>query len=219
MEQDFQALGEKLYAAAQFKDDKVISDRLGKMIDYGIKRQDWYEDQRNRILVLGLGLLGLSSFLVTGMLNQAVDKMPMFRLMAMLSLLAIVGTSARVIHLYARGAREMYTHRNLAKIRSWFFAYVVNERVTDAAVYNEAEDSKNRKLLEEAWQKFIEGWKEYADKEKGFIVEDLQQVFILYLFQSMRRRSLRRMIDAAINGSYFIALFLAGTIITAAVRV
>ena len=219
MERDFQQIGEELFSEAKFDDPKAILDRLGKMIDYGIKRQDWYEDQRNKILVLGLALLGLSSFLVAGILNQSVEKMPLFRGSAMVSLLAIVATSARIVYLYATGARETYTHRKLANIRSWFFAYVVNDSVADAAIYDEAKDSQNRKSLENAWAKFLGGWKEYAEKKNGFIVEDLQQVFILYLFQSMRRRSLRKMIDAAIHGSYFIACFLALTIITAAVRV
>ena len=145
--------------------------------------------------------------------------MPLFRGFAMLSLLAIIATSVRIAYLYGTGAREKYTHRKLANIRSWFFAYVVNDSVIDAAIYDEVNDSGHRKSLENAWAKFLVGWKEYAEKKNGFVVEDLQQVFVLYLFQGMRRRSLRKMIDAAILGSYFIACFLALTIVAAAVRI
>lgn len=218
-DQTLQDIGEQLLAAKKFKDEKAISDRLGKMIDYGIKRQDWYEDQRNKILALGLTLLGLSSFLVSGLLNEKAQELVWFRAFATASLLAIVATSWRIISIYAQGASQQYTHRDLAKIRSWFFAYVVNDKVAEAAIFDSARHTNRQEVITLAWKKFVSGWNEYAEKKSGFVVEDLQQVFILYLFQAMRRTSLRKMINVATFGGRWIAFFLALTIVAAGFRI
>jgi hypothetical protein len=66
----FQKIGEQIAAEhEELWTRKDVPDRLYRMIDYAIKRQDWYEDQRNKTLSLAIGLLGLSSFLVAGLLN------------------------------------------------------------------------------------------------------------------------------------------------------
>ena len=216
----FQQIGETLLLGNIAPDRRnEISDRLAKMIDYAIKRQDWYEDQRNKTLSLGIALLGLASFLVAGILSSAVQPMIYFRFSAGLTLISIVGTAGWIIFEYVSGASENYTHRALADIRSWFFAYVIKEPVAKAAITDADRADENREVLIAAWKQFVAGWIDYEKRPDGFIAEDLQQVFILYLFQAMRRRSLRRMITAAYVGAIFIAAFLVPTIICAGLRI
>jgi hypothetical protein len=215
----FQQIGEDLLDNFDTVRRKEILDRLSKMIDYGIKRQDWYEDQRNKALTLGIALLGLASFLVTGLLNPAIATMVNFRFFAGATLISIVGTAGAIIAEYGSGASESYTHRDLADIRSWFFAYVVDRHVAQAAIANDHRKIENQAILREAWNKFVAGWIEYDQRPQGFVAEDLQQVFILYLFQAMRRNSLRKMISSAKIGASIIIILLTTTIICAMFRV
>src|SRR5262245_41891677 len=110
----FQQSGERIAAAGPTVDWEKKSDRLYRMIDYAIKRHDWYEDQRNKTLTLALGLLGLSSFLVAGLLSASVNEMLWFRGFASFTLVSVVVTALLIIHKYAVGAQQKYTHRSLA---------------------------------------------------------------------------------------------------------
>jgi hypothetical protein len=85
-----------------------------------------------------------------------------------------------------------YPYRKIADIRSWFFKY--NFDSLPAALSTEAEQAvKEVNEVAKAYKVFVDRWTEYANKERGFIEEDLQQVFILQLLQSYRRESLERM--------------------------
>jgi hypothetical protein len=219
-DQTFQQIGESVLPEIREDRRKEVLDRLAKMVDYGIKRQDWYEDQRNKTLSLGISMLALSSFLVAGLLSATIDKMVYFRVFAGLTLISIVLTAAAIILEYVKGANEKYTHRDLADIRSWFFRYVITEPVIDAAIANSTAQAPAKKaVIIDTWKKFVTAWAEYEKDPKGFIVEDLQQVFILYLFQAMRRRSLRKMISAATSGALIITILLLGTIVCAVFRI
>jgi len=214
----FQEIGEDLVPINGIWNTDTF-DRLHKMIDYAIRRQDWYEDQRNKILTLAIALLGLSSFLVAGLLSPAVEKMYWFRMAGGLTELSIVWSSFLIISEYAVGAQERYTHRNLADIRSWYSAYVIKDAEIDAARFNNDKQKENQETLMKAWENFVKGWLEYQQDGKRRGVEDLQQVFILYLFQGMRRRSLRKMVSYAVRGGKVIAIFLCLTIVCAALRI
>jgi MFS family permease len=108
-EETFQEIGATLVDSLDAARRKKVSARLGKMIDYAIKRQDWYEDQRNRALSLGISLLGLASFLVAGLLSAPVESMVYFRVFAGFTLGSIVLTAGGVILEYAIGAHESHT--------------------------------------------------------------------------------------------------------------
>lgn len=220
-ESNFQELGEGLTASPRDPAEiKNLSDRLGKMIDYAIKRHDWYDEQRNKALSLGLALLGLSSFLVGGLLGQSVEHLAYFRAFAALTLISIVITAVWIILEFGRGSSLTYTHRAVADIRSWYFAYTIrNEGGVDPAIYDVNKDEENRKSLLANWEQFLEKWNSYRIKKNGFIVEDLQQVFVLFLLQNIKRNSLRKMLQPAYVGGMIISVFLAITIICAAFRI
>jgi hypothetical protein len=215
----FQETGEQIANQHERIWTKETFDRLYKMIDYGVKRQDWYEDQRNKILSLAVALLGLSSFLVSGLLSPAVETMYLFRIFGFFTLLSIVTTALLIIHKYAQAAGEQYTHRSLADVRSWFFAYVVRDPEVLAASFVPARHQENSAALMRAWERFVRGWLEFQETNVRRGVEDLQQVFILYLFQAMRRRSLRAMLECASRGGQVIGVFLILTIIFAGLRI
>jgi hypothetical protein len=217
-EENFQTTGEKILSSLSRDWPKETHDRLWRMIDYAIKRQDWYEDQRNKVLSLGIALLGLASFLVGGLLTEQAGYMPLFRLSAVATLIALVLTATSVIYEYVKGGSSEYTHRELADIRSWFFAYTVRKEVLNAAVSDPQFNHQNKLALLDAWKEFVQQWSAYQAKDTRSITEDLQQVFILFLFQAMKRNSLRTMIERVKIGSYWIAILLTITIILAAIR-
>jgi hypothetical protein len=117
-EKPFREIGEKLVSSQHHTWEKETFDRLYRMIDYGIKRQDWYEDQRNKALSLAIALLGLSSFLVAGLLSPETKAMLWFRIFGGFTLISIASMALVIIGEYAKGATESYTHRSLADIRS-----------------------------------------------------------------------------------------------------
>ena len=215
----FQDIGKQAAAKREGIWTPEAFERLYKMIDYGIRRQDWYEDQRNKVLSLAIGLLGLSSFLVAGLLNSAAQELIWFRIFGGLTIISVVATALLIVLEYARGAQEQYTHRGLADIRSWFFAYVVSADVADAAIFDPRRNDQNKETLVAAWQKFVDGWMVYQGSDAGRGIEDLQQVFILYLFQAIRRKSLRAMVGYAVRGGAVIGVLLIPTVICAALRV
>lgn len=215
----FLEIGKLIVSADPAGLNDKTSDRLYRMIDYAIKRHDWYEDQRNKALSLAVTLLGLSSFLVAGLLNSEVKLMFWFRVSAGFTLISIVLTALLIIIEYARGAQENYTHRALADIRSWFFAYAIGNQVADAARLSPNNDTANRATIMAAWEKFVTGWMEIQKDATSRATEDLEQVFILYLFQAIRRVSLRRMLRIAMVGGQVAGFSLLVTIACATLRV
>lgn len=216
----FQTIGEGLIKAPENDADrKEISDRLGKMIDYAIKRHDWYEDQRSKTLSLGLALLGLSGFLVGGLLSQSVESLPFFWAFATLTLLSILITAVWIILQYGWGSQLTYTHRALADIRSWYFAYTIKSDGPDPDIHDADKDEENKIKLIANWEAFLERWSEFRNRKNAFVVEDLQQVFVLFLLQNIKRQSLRDMLKPAYIGGLAIALCLAVTIMCAGLRV
>jgi len=216
----FQETGENIAArtAANFSANGT-QERLYRMIDYAIKRHDWYEDQRNKTLALAIALLGLSSFLVSGLLSSGASDLLYFRIYGGLTIGSIILTSLTVIFEYAKGAQEKYTHRSLADIRSWFFAYAINDSVIRSSVYDCNKNKENERRLINAWETFVQEWGNRQGNQQSIAIEDLQQVFILYLFQGIRRNSLRRMLMLTTIGGIIIGGFMITTVFCAAVRI
>lgn len=216
---DFQETGEAIAHGHDELWTKETFDRLSKMIEYAAARQDWYEEQRNKALAIAIGLLGLSSFLAAGLLSADVAKMYLFRISALLTLISIVATALFIIFEYLKGAQERYTHRSLADIRSWYFAYVITPKVTDAAKLGHGNTAENEATLSAAWEGFLTKWIEYQKVDRRRAIEDLQQVFVLYLFQAIRQKSLRCMLAIAARGGTVIGFLLIPTLIFAAARI
>jgi hypothetical protein len=183
------------YVAQQvkaLKEDPALQDRLYKLIDYAIKRFDWYEEQRFKFLQVGLAFItvtaGLSGFLAN--VRQQMSTISLGLSFSAVVSLLLTGIKLMLVYNELRGIT--YPYRKIADIRSWFFKY--NFDSLPAALSTEAEQAvKEVNEVAKAYKVFVDRWTEYANKERGFIEEDLQQVFILQLLQSYRRESLERM--------------------------
>jgi hypothetical protein len=172
---------------------EAFQDRLYRMIDYGIKRFDWYEEQRFKFLQIALALItvtaGLSGFLA----NVRSSISPLALGLSFGAVVTLLFTGIKLMLAYNELRDITYPYTKIADIRSWFFRY--NFKSLPAALSREPVQSiKEVQETATAYQKFVERWSEYAKKQKGFIEEDLQQVFILQVLQSYRRESLERMV-------------------------
>ena len=170
----------------------ALQDRLYRMIDYGIKRFDWYEEQRFKFLQIALVLVtvtgGLSGFLA----NVRNSISPLALTLSFGAVGTLLFTGVKLMLAYNELRNITYPYRKIADIRSWYFKY--NFDNLPVALSSEPVQSiKEVQEVATAYQKFVERWSEYAKKPKGFIEEDLQQVFILQLLQNYRRDSLESM--------------------------
>ncbi|SRR6266498_1929264 len=171
----------------------AFQDRLYRMIDYGIKRFDWYEEQRFKFLQIALVLItvtaGLSGFLAN--VRNSVSALALTLSFGAVGTLLLTGVKLMLAYNELRNIT--YPYRKIADIRSWFFKY--NFKDLPASLSSEPVHSiKEVQEVATAYQNFVERWSEYAKKPRGFIEEDLQQVFILQLLQNYRRASLEGMV-------------------------
>jgi hypothetical protein len=184
---------------------KDHQDRLYKMIDYAIQRHDWYEDQRHRFLQLGLALLAFTTaagtivvanrdFLVCGALLGAV-----------LGIASMLVTGVLLIWTYARGMSRQYPHRQFADIRSWYYRYNFAGK---KFAYLDRDTVKGGVQVEEVarnFESFVSRWVDFACEDGRFLVEDLEQVFILQLLQGYRSASVVSMVRTVKVGTLFFA--------------
>lgn len=182
---------------ATFKVDETtgvapLQDRLYKMIDYAAKRFDWYEEQRFKFLQVAMAFItvtaGLSGFLAnvrTSMTKPALT-------ISFVALGILLFTGLKLMQLYNAFRNIKYPYREVADIRSWYFKY--NFETLPANLSSDTtEAAKQVDEVGQAYTAFATRWAEYTNKEKAFIEEDLQQVFILHLLQSYRHKNLESM--------------------------
>jgi|SRR5215213_486963 len=173
---------------------EAFQDRLYRMIDYGIKRFDWYEEQRFKFLQIALALVtvtaGLSGFLA----NVRNSLSPLALGLSFGAVATLLFTGIKLMLIYNELRNITYPYTKIADIRSWFFRYNFTNLLPPALSNDSDQSVKEVKEVATAYQTFVERWTEYAKKPKGFVEEDLQQVFILQVLQSYRRQSLERMV-------------------------
>lgn len=199
------------------------------MIEYAKGRQDWYEDQREKRLSLAISMIALSG-IVMGLILASADpdgidpNSFVYRAAAGL-LFLICGTAFSVIAIFLRGQNLTYTHRqDINSIFSWynyavpvsprigFFEYLIwgqNSPLIISGRLDRAREAKKNQL--------IEGFQDFSDKttsawqcEVDRYNEDLQQVFILQIFQVIARENLQMM-----TFSLQVGILLIGTLILA----
>jgi len=182
--------------AATFKEESlapaVIQDRLYKMIDYAVKRFDWYEEQRFKFLQIALAMItvtaGLSGFLAN--VRTSMTKTALVISFVAIGVLLITGIKLLFLYNALRGIT--YPYRKIADIRSWFFKYNF-DKLPAALSQDATEASAQIAEVATAYENFTSRWAEYATTDRAFIEEDLQQVFILQLLQAYRRDNLESM--------------------------
>jgi hypothetical protein len=201
-----------------------IHARLYKMIDYAKDRFHWYEDQREKKLGLAIGMVTLSGVSLTLLVNSVTGKgidpaSIQFRLVCLIQLL-LTFTSFCVVLIYLRGQNLIYTHRQgLNSIFSWYgygvppidrvslFEFLILGRFSDLTL-----SSQNDSTLEFKQKQLINGYKKFSSKvvprlgssEKA-ANEDLQQIYILQIFQVIARDNLQYMISCLKFGGMAVA--------------
>ncbi len=191
------------------KDDDEIRDKLHQMIEYAIDRHDWYENQRNRFATVALTMLGFAGALMIGMGDPAKYNLT-FRVFGTAFVVSIVVTSLVVLREYMKVSEASHPYRKLADIRSWYFRYVASNNFADDlnSLSNEETKRAELKKLGETLRDFVIKWQEYSSNKSGFVKEDLQQVFILYLLQNYRQRNLKVMLRELKSGTFISGILL-----------
>lgn len=202
------------------------SGRLYKMIDYAKDRFHWYEDQREKKLTLAIGMVTVSgvslSLIGNSLLGKGIDPTSIHFRLACLILMSVTFTSFGVMLTYLRGQNLIYTHRQgLHGIFSWYaygvppidrvglVEYFIFGRYSNLTLVDRAEPAlagKKRVLLD-GYQKFAAGVVPRLNNLDLSIEEDLQQVYILQIFQVISQDNLQNMIACLKVGVLMIASF------------
>ncbi|MCH4892151.1 hypothetical protein GO308_03375 [Sphingomonas sp. SFZ2018-12] len=205
--------------------DAFVQTRLYKMIDYAKDRFHWYEDQREKKLGLAIGMVTLSGVSLTLLVNSLTGKgidpsSVQFRLICIIQLL-LTATAFGVVVVYLRGQNLIYTHRQgLNSIFSWYgygvppiastglIEYLIFGRFSDLTLSRVDEPALNSKR-----NKIIEGYEKFTSKVVPRLAspylavnEDIQQVYILQVFQVISRENLQQMVRCLKFGGISIAV-------------
>lgn len=187
----------------------ALRERLYHMIDYAIRRYDWYEDQRHRLLQIGLALLAASSALLIPSLKFVFGEPTHVATGILLTLVVIVAfiTAITTIFQYKLGLAGNYPYRKVADIRSWYFRY--NQPGGALPSFDDTQKQFADKVTNAVanFKRFIERWSTHAKDDLAFVVEDLEQVFILQTLQNYSAQNRTMMIETLIRGVFFFALF------------
>lgn len=199
--------------------------RLYKMIDYAKDRFHWYADQREKKVGLAIVMVTLSGVSLTLIVNSVVGKgidptSLQFRLICMIQLFLTM-TAFGVVIIYLRGENLIYTHREgLNNIFSWYGygvpsikrpglgEYFLFGRYSDLTLickHDPNTEIKKKKVIE-GYQQFSENVIPRLFECDLAIREDLQQVYILQIFQVIARDNLQTMISCLRMGGIAISL-------------
>lgn len=203
----------------------MVQERLYKMIEYAKGRYDWYEDQREKRVSLALGMITLSGVAMSVVIGTArpggIDPNSTVFNLAGALLLAVFVTAFSVFAIYLRGQNLKYTHRrNLNSIYSWYHYGVPKD--TEVSVvefsffgkfsslltgsHSQETLDKKRAELSRGFGRFCDVVTERWVRDDLRFDEDLQQVFVLQVLQSIARDNLRLMTSALKLGALVVAI-------------
>jgi hypothetical protein len=124
LKEELQQMELSLVNAAQLNEEQVKStqDRLYRMIDYTVKRQDWYVDQCHRLLQIGLALIATGSAVVA-LFSKLEHLAGITQLLAWFFGGSLFLTGLALVHCYNHYLRGDHPYRKVVDIHSWYFAY------------------------------------------------------------------------------------------------
>lgn len=188
-------------------EEATLRERLYRMIEYGIRRHDWYDDQRHRFLQIGLALMA-AGVAICAVFSKLVDLKVPTEVISWIFGIVIFCTGLYLVYLYNKGVARSHPYRKISDIRSWYFVYNFPSGLRDHL--SEKPDDAKREVNEviAGLQVFLDRWLELTKDRLAFIKEDLEQVFILQLLQSYRHQQVKAMSSALYRGLKIAALFL-----------
>lgn|GEM_PF-4311030 len=190
----------------------MIQERLYKMIDYAKGRYDWYEEQREKRVTMALGMIALSGVAMTVIIGATkpggIDAKSTAFLASGAVLLTVFLTAFSVFLTYLRGQNLNYTHRKeLTTIYSWYHYGVPKDTdvcLLEHLIFGKYSTSligrntnftvnKKRKTLSNGFGDFCSKVTQLWQDDLLRFDEDLQQVYVLQILQSISRDNLQRM--------------------------
>jgi hypothetical protein len=177
-------------------DDKglqALKDRLARMIEYAISRVDYHENQRTTYQTIALAIIAFAAGLVAVLANQ-FEKIPWFVLLSFfISLGSLIAGGLRILYKYFRETSPNYPYRTVSDIKSWYFKYNLNYsgKLSDSECPEQLAE-----LAKEHGNQFIsymKTWFPHASDLKNTILEDIEQVYILFALQHYKREFAKQM--------------------------
>lgn len=172
------------------KTNDYFRQKVFATIDYAIKRHDWYEEQRARLLQISITVitLNISAIAIIAKSNIIIDFSTVYLVscVAIISLLSLV----KLLYLYNIELDADRPYRNYSDIRWWYFRY--NFQPASTNIPDQEWALKQRFL-------FFKRIEQCSTLEQS-LREDLEQLFILQILQRYKSESLRQIRWAA---SYF----------------
>jgi len=99
---------------------KDVQDRLYKMIEYTVKRHDWFVDQCHRLLQIGLALIATGGAIAA--IFVKFENLPRTtQSAAWLFALSLFGTGLYLVYLYNSYLSGEHPYRKVVDIHSWYF--------------------------------------------------------------------------------------------------
>ena len=188
-----QKMKNELVKNANFYDADKISERLYRMIQYSIGRQDWYDNHQHRMLNIGIAFVAASFALGTFIIAISSNVSLLTSMLGGMTALCTFGTGIILIFYYNRGLARDHPYRKIVDIRSWYFIYNFPSGLKDTIGKGYEEAKKQVEETIDAYEVFLKRWLEYCPDRNRFIEEDLEQVFILQILQRYRYQAVKTM--------------------------
>lgn len=215
LKQDLQKLKEELQQAelsevtgAQLTDNQldIVQDRLYKMIDYTVKRHDWYVDQCHRLLQIGLALIATAAA-IAAILVKLENLARAMDYLAWAFALSLFGTGLLLVYLYNSYLSGVHPYRKVVDIHSWYFAYRFPQPL-DPNLSRSPEKAKQqvgqeKKYIAEYFARFLP----HSKDRSSLIREDIEQVAILLILQRYRAQQVKAMAQSLFRGLLFTFIF------------
>ncbi|RZJ88134.1 MAG: hypothetical protein EOO20_14390 [Chryseobacterium sp.] len=191
-------------------EEKDLQDRLYKMIDYAIKRHDWYEDQKQKLLQIGLALLSVfaafTAVVAKLSYDGSIEGLPFLLCLAFVGF--GLGTGILMLYKYNRTISLDHPYRKVVDIRSWFFKYNFDGKLSHKISGEEVKARSEVKVIIDSFENFSDKWITFAKEKKRFLAEDIEQVFILQILQKYRSEQLKTMSKVLTYGVFISVLML-----------
>jgi len=206
-----EAFRELLLPVAQSPEKaEAMGKRLADMRKHATERHDYYERYRNQYLAVGLSMLPLSfaiASFILNFVNAAKVALPWASL-AGLGVLAFIGTGLTVLFSYIRQTSANYCYRGVARTPSWYHAYVGLAGAGDSDRLCPQQRKADQTDWAKALGRFGQDWIAAMASPWRPLAEDIEQVFILFVLQSVKRGQVRHLATVVKWGAVAGALLL-----------
>ena len=191
-----------------------IRARLWNMISYAIGRHDYYERVRRDFLTAGLGIIAAATALEAILFKESNVPKPWFLVVGGITI-AVTGLILVIRYVYE--ASPDYPYRGVSDIRSWYHYYNLSGKssfsVEPEPVAIKAQQEETLDQLTEFTKRWLE-WARPDEFNRRFLVEDLEQVFILYMLQQYKRTFSKKLGKILIGGMTAFVTYLAAHVVT-----